>query len=199
MTAAYRTRSEETWDRARDAYLAGETAESVCSRFDLGLRTFYDRARTGGWRRSDQPDPQPFEIDEDALLDDEIDDAELRRLARCRMALAARRGLVGEALRWARLGEMIDRQAQAEARRQRELAREQARSDHDDTQRANALLTNATAAARSIETSARTILTTDRTSEILHDLHDLHPVSESANHAPPPNRAQRRKRARKRR
>ncbi|CAN5283080.1 hypothetical protein BH10PSE1_BH10PSE1_34980 [soil metagenome] len=199
MTDSYRIRSDETWDRARDAYLAGEPAESVCSRFDLTLRTFRARAAEGGWRRSDQPDPEPFEIDADADLDDYVDDAELRRLARFRMALAARRGLVGEALRWARLGEMIDRQAQVEARRKRELAREQAREDHADNQRANTLLRNVTASARSIEASARTILATDRTSEILHDLHGLHPVSDRADPTPPPNRAQRRKQARKRR
>lgn len=33
----YRIRSDETWARARDAYLAGETAEEVAFRFDLTL------------------------------------------------------------------------------------------------------------------------------------------------------------------
>lgn len=197
MTDPYRIRSTETWDRAREAYLAGETAEGVCARFDLGLRTFHARAAEQGWRRLDQPDPEPFEIDEDAAFEDIVDDAELRSLARTRMALAARRGLVGEALRWARLDEVIARQAQLKAREDRDLARdlarEQARADHQENQRANALLRNVTATARSIEASARTILATDRASEVLHDLHDRHPVSDGADPDAPLNRADRRR------
>ncbi|CAN5157459.1 hypothetical protein BH10PSE1_BH10PSE1_02920 [soil metagenome] len=202
MTDTYRIRSPETWDRAREAYLAGETAESVCSRFDLSLRTFRACAADQSWRRCDQPDPEPFEVEADAELDDEVSDADLRRLARARMALAARQGLVGEALRWARLGEIIDRQAQAEARLQRELAREQARSDREDNARANTLLRDVTAGARSIEASVRAVVAGDRVSDSLHDLHDLHPVSEGAEDEARLNRAQRRqslKRTRKRR
>lgn len=199
MTETYRIRSPETWDRAREAYLAGETAESVCSRFDLSLRTFRACAADQSWRRCDQPDPEPFEIEEDAEVDDEVSDADLRRLARDRMALAARRGLVGEALRWARLGEVIDRQAQAEARLQRDLARERAREDRADNARANTLLRDVTATARSIEASVGAVLAGDRASDILHDLHGLHPVSEGADEAPSLNRAQRRARLRKRR
>ena len=171
MTDTYRIRSPETWDRAREAYLAGETAESVCSRFDLGLRAFADRAKAGGWRRADQPDPEPFEIEDDADLDDEVSDAELRRLARARMARAARQGLVGEALRWARLCEHIDRQAQAEARRRRDLA----------------------AADRSIVASVKSVMGADRAAQVLHDLHGLHPVSEGADEAAPLNRSDRRR------
>lgn len=206
MTDTYRIRSPETWDRARGAYLAGETAESVCSRFDLGLRAFAERARTGGWRRSDQPDPHPFEVEDEADIDDVIDDAELRRLARIRMALAARRGLVGEALRWARLCEVIDRQAQAEARLQRDItretAREQTRAAHEDNRRANSLLRDVTATARSIEASVKAVVAGDRLTETLRnpqDLHNLQSVSQGADPAPPPNRAQRRKQSRKRR
>jgi len=202
MTDTYRIRSPETWDRARDAYLAGETAESVCSRLDLGLRTFRARAADEGWRRADQSDPDPFEIEDDADLDDEVSDAELRRLARSRMALAARRGLVGEALRWARLERIIADQAQVQARLERDLAREQARADHEENRRANTLLRDVTTTARTIEASVRAVVAGDRVSAARrdsHDLHDLHPVSDGADPAPPPNRAQRRKQSRKRR
>jgi len=203
MTVRYRTRSEDTWDRARDAYLAGEPAESVCSRFDLGLRTFRARAAEQGWRRADRPDPEPFEIDEGAALDDEVDDAELRCLARRRMALAARRGLVAEALRWARFGEMVAHQARMAAREARDLAREQVRADREDNQRTNALLRDVTATARTIEASVRAVVAGDRIRSMpngrqdLHPLHTLHPVSDSEgpDEAPdaPLNRAARRR------
>ena len=186
MTDTYRTRTDDTWDRAREAYLAGEPAESVCARFDLGLRTFRARAAEQGWRRSDQPDPEPFQIDNEAALDDEIDDAALRKLARARMALAARRGLVGEALRWARLESVIARQAEAARREARDLAREQARVEHEENRRAHTVLRDVTAAARSIQASASAVLTADenraarRKPHDPHNLHDLHGVLDRA-------------------
>ncbi len=53
----YRIRSDETWAKARDAYLAGETAEEVAFRFDLTLGSLRHRARIENWRRVDQDDP----------------------------------------------------------------------------------------------------------------------------------------------
>lgn len=194
MTAPYRIRSEETWDQARAAYLAGEPAESVCARFDLGLRTFRARAADEGWRRGDQPDPEPFEYDDP---DVEIDEAELCRMARSRMAQAARRGLVSEALRWARFAEAVARQAEAEDRRARQEAREQSREDLDQNRRANDLLRKATASARTLEREARALMATDRALAARHDLHDLHPVSAELSASPvedaPLNRADRRR------
>jgi len=69
MTDAYGIRSPETWAEARDAYLAGEAADSVCRRFDLGLTAFRTRAREQGWRRSDLDDPDPEPEALDAPLD----------------------------------------------------------------------------------------------------------------------------------
>ncbi len=45
--------SEEVWDRARQAYLAGESGPSVCERYGIGLTTFRERASHDGWRRVD--------------------------------------------------------------------------------------------------------------------------------------------------
>lgn len=199
MTDPYRIRTAETWDRARDAYLAGEPAESVCARFDLALRTLRDRARQEGWRRTDQPDPEPFELPDEEDLDTLIDDAELRRLARNRMALAARRGLVGEALRWARFGEIVARQARTQ---QSDVAA----TEREQTRHSVNLMRDVSASARSIEAQARALLATDRAVHSLHDLHDPHPVSDRAEPDPADdtllNRADRRrllKQGRKRR
>ena len=47
------------WAAARDEYLAGSPAEAVCRRHDLRLATFRRRALREGWRRMDQPPPDP--------------------------------------------------------------------------------------------------------------------------------------------
>ena len=227
MTDAYRIRSPETWAQARDAYLAGEAAENVCRRFDLGLTAFRTRAREQGWRRSDLEDPEPEPIetgpldsglldtgpvwDPDDPEDDFADPRALRRVAADKMALAVRRGRVDEALRWARLEDLIARRERLEAREARDRAREDERALHADSARAHDSLRRITANARAIGTQARAVMETDRVSALLdrmadpHDPHDPHPVFEAAAtpdaDPPPDNRAARRralKRARRR-
>lgn len=201
MTEPHRIRAEELWDQARDAYLAGEAAASVCARFGLTLRTFRARAAKHHWRRADQPPSEPLDYLEDADEDVEIDDAELRRMARSRMAAAARRGLATEALRWARFVDAVTRHAETDERlvrdRARQEARDQHRADHDANRTSAELLRNATASARSMEREARALLATDRAATALHDLHDLHPNSPDAEteRPEPPvlNRADRRR------
>lgn len=101
MTDTYRIRSADTWARARDDYLSGMGAEAVCHRYDLGLSAFRRRARKYGWRRSDQADPAPAELDlsiyEDIGPDDEV------RMARLRFIQALNQGRSTEAARWRRL------------------------------------------------------------------------------------------------
>lgn len=101
MTEPYRIRSPETWLQARDDYLSGLAAETVCRRHDLGLSAFRRRARKYGWRRVDQADPEPADPDlsiyDDIELDDQI------RLARLRYLHALDRGRSVEAARWRRL------------------------------------------------------------------------------------------------
>lgn len=128
MTDAHRIRSSETWDAARDAYLAGATAEEVCRRHDLGLSAFRARARRHGWRRADQPDPEP----EDDDLDDYAgaDLGELVDLAWRRVARALDLGTSAEASRWLRIHAALHARAQAEAQsrhRDRERLEHQAR------------------------------------------------------------------------
>lgn len=101
MTETYRIRSPETWAQARDDYLAGMDAETVCRRHDLGLSAFRRRARKYGWRRIDQDDPAPDDLDlsvyEDLQLEDQI------RTAHLRFARALDQGRPIEAGRWRRL------------------------------------------------------------------------------------------------
>lgn len=101
MTDVYRIRSVQIWAQARDDYLSGLSAETVCRRHDLGLSAFRRRARQYGWRRSDQVPPPPGELDlsiyADVGLDDQIDTARLR------FVQALEQGKATEARRWRRL------------------------------------------------------------------------------------------------
>lgn len=47
------------WAAAKADYLAGAGAPEVCERHGLALSTFRWRAKQGGWRRADQPFPEP--------------------------------------------------------------------------------------------------------------------------------------------
>ena len=101
MTTPYRIRDAEVWARARDDYLAGMDAESVCRRHDLGLSAFRRRARKFGWRRLDQPDAaagvMALAIYRDVDADEQID------VAYRRFIQALDEGRALEAVRWRRL------------------------------------------------------------------------------------------------
>lgn len=115
----YRIRSDETWARARDAYLAGETAEEVAFRFDLTLGSLRHRARQEGWRRADQDDPETEERLDDRWghISDDEGYASLaeRALYQLRRAMAQGRG--GAAASWMRVHDRLIARAEAEARR----------------------------------------------------------------------------------
>lgn len=111
---AYRVRTSNTWDQARDAYLEGEAAESVCRRFGLGLSAFRKRAKLGGWRREDQADPEP--VAPDAERPAPFDDfALMAGTAKRRVALALLEGRAAEALRWLRLFDTLSARGDADA------------------------------------------------------------------------------------
>lgn len=112
VRAGYRKRPEETWTAARDAYLAGETAESVCDRFNLSLGTFRQHARDGGWRRIDQPAPAPMD---DYPVDETAGYAELAEQAMARLRRAVAWGRASEAASWMRLHDRLRTLAAAEA------------------------------------------------------------------------------------
>ncbi len=112
-----RIRAEAVWDRARDLYLEGHTAETVCAQLDLGLSAFWARAKDGGWRREDMAAAAPFDRsapydpeapapDRDALIAD----------AWKRAAHAQRLGCSTEAMRWMRVHAALVETIRAEAR-----------------------------------------------------------------------------------
>ncbi|KPF73764.1 hypothetical protein IP78_14630 [Brevundimonas sp. AAP58] len=143
----YRIRSDETWARARDAYLAGETAEEVAFRFDLSMGTLRERARKEGWRRADQDDPEwgyrsergssLHEPGAEERLDDRwghISDDEgyaslaERALYQLRRAMAQGRG--GAAASWMRVHDRLMARAEIEEARKAK-AEADARRDAD--------------------------------------------------------------------
>lgn len=102
MTQGHITRSAATWDAARDAYLAGQSAPAVCERFHLNESTFRDRSRREKWRRADQPDPEPHqEVPTEALPLPDME--ETFRIASARVTLAVRENRIEDALRWGRI------------------------------------------------------------------------------------------------
>ncbi|WP_307365167.1 hypothetical protein [Brevundimonas sp. SORGH_AS_0993] len=109
MTEPYRIREAAIWAQARADYLSGLSAEAVCRRHDLGLSAFRRRARKYGWRRSDQVEPPPGELDLNLYSDIEMDD--LAATARLRLAEAVENGRATEAQRWRRLAADLTRQA----------------------------------------------------------------------------------------
>ena len=56
------------WAAAKADYLAGGSGPEVCERYGLILRTFRDRAAKEGWRRADQPAPEPAPAAQDQPL-----------------------------------------------------------------------------------------------------------------------------------
>lgn len=98
----YRRVSEAVWDRARNDYLDGDAAETVCARHGLALSTFRQRARAGGWRRIDRPDPEPVDLEAEAAAG-LPDYAEMARHALVRLNRAVLGGRAAEAAGWMRL------------------------------------------------------------------------------------------------
>lgn len=101
MTDPYRIRPAQTWVQAREDYLAGASAETVCRRHDLGLSAFRRRARKYGWRRVDQETGAPDAAD--MALYEDVDLIDQAALARLRFVQALNEGKAIEARRWRRL------------------------------------------------------------------------------------------------
>jgi hypothetical protein len=97
----YRIRSDQTWALARRDYLAGETAETVCARYDLKEGTLRHRAKHEGWRRLDAADPDPVDL-ETETADGLPDLGDMARHALVRLDRAVRRGRAAEAASWLR-------------------------------------------------------------------------------------------------
>jgi hypothetical protein len=124
MTDVYRIRAAQTWAQARADYLSGLSAEAVCRRHDLGLSAFRRRARKYGWRRSDQVEPPPGEID--LSLYEDVDMNDLARTARLRFIEATEAGRATDARRWQRLWlELRDVSREADAEFFKGMSREE--------------------------------------------------------------------------
>lgn len=111
----YRRAPDHVWARAREDYLAGDAAETVCARHGLALSTFRQRARVGGWRREDQVDPEPVDLafELEAGLPDYGD---IARHALVRMNRAVLAGRAPEAAGWMRIHrQMMDLARAADA------------------------------------------------------------------------------------
>jgi len=107
----------ETWDRARDDYLAGLSGPAVCARYGLGLAAFRKRAASGGWRRIDQPAPMPTGPIE---FEGDVNDAgylDLAEMAAIHMREAIVNGRSGEAAAWLRIHLRLDEASLQEAAR----------------------------------------------------------------------------------
>ena len=128
-----RIRPDSVWNDAREDYLVGFTAEEVCRRHDLGLSAFRARAQREGWRRADQPAPDPvddaLDLDAPAASREQAIDKAWRRVD---AALDA--GRSADAMRWMRIHEMLlagervqmresDRRSMADLRQATEAAR----------------------------------------------------------------------------
>ncbi|MBL0947446.1 hypothetical protein [Brevundimonas sp.] len=94
--------SDATWARARADYLAGESASVVCDRYGMRVSTLRNRAAEEGWRRQDQPAPEP--VDLEAELEAGLPDyADMANHALIRLNRVILKGHATEAGRWMRL------------------------------------------------------------------------------------------------
>jgi len=131
-----RSAPDDIWDRIRQDYLAGASAPEVGRRHGVSESALRHRAAREGWRRVDQPwmPPDPREPWDCGLaLEtrvegnlDRIEPRDLYHLADERMAVAVLRGNAIEAMRWHRVREAMDQDAEELARW---IAGEEARAD----------------------------------------------------------------------
>lgn len=124
---------DDVWIAARADYLAGMTGPDVCRRYGVGIRALRERAAREGWRRADQPwipSNRLDALDEGVALEDrvegDLDRIEYRELvfvAERRMMRSVLRGDAVEALRWARVRDLMEA---GEAEIQRLIAQDNA-------------------------------------------------------------------------
>ena len=185
---AAQRRSDGTWECVRRDYLAGDAAPRLAERYGVSLSAIRTRARDGGWRRADLPDPAPSAADEDdeAELEEAAaaSPAELRPLAWARAARAVRRGRLAEALGWTRLVRQLDVLAAREAA----APALEARAADSLARAADTLASLRHGLAPSDSHDAGADASARPTAEITtHDLHEVHEVYELHDlHAPSP-------------
>lgn len=99
-------RGPETWARIRDAFIGGETAGALASRFGVGESTVRTRARLEGWRRRDLAAGADAQLAA-AAAGPPHDPADHAAQAVRRAAEEARFGRLDAAERWARVAERL--------------------------------------------------------------------------------------------
>jgi hypothetical protein len=108
----------DTWSRARAAYLAGDTAGSVCRRFRISRSAFFSAAQTGGWRRADRASGETEEAEPTPPAPGEaLPCVDLAEAAMARASEAVMNGRLHEAQGWTRLAAELRRMAQEETGR----------------------------------------------------------------------------------
>ncbi|HEY0053550.1 MAG TPA: hypothetical protein VGB49_09075 [Caulobacteraceae bacterium] len=117
---------DEVWAAVRADYAAGLPAPECCRRHGVGLTSLRDRAAREGWRRADQPWVPPTRLDADdegaalaAWVENDLDRVgmpELSWVAHRRMMRAVLRGDAAGALRWLRIRDAMDAEADDDAR-----------------------------------------------------------------------------------
>ena len=128
----HRIHPTETWERARDDYLAGLSGPAVCARYGLGLAAFRKRAASGGWRRIDQPAAMPtgpIEIEGDV---NEAGYFDLAEISAIHLRAAIVNGCVGQAEAWLRLHLRLHEASCQEFARLRELGSDEEEVDEVD-------------------------------------------------------------------
>lgn len=115
----------DTWDSAREDYHSGFSAPEVCERHGLGLSNFRARARSEGWRRSDQTEPELPAFEEEAAADTGPMPSfrEQAEHARRAMNRFQAKGHVLQAHRWLRLYRDLIKESEREAAAERSLER----------------------------------------------------------------------------
>lgn len=128
-----RVAPEDVWEAVKEDYVDGLSAEQCCRRHGVGRSALYKRAAAQKWRRVDLPWTPPAGLDAEdegvalaARVDADIDRIEFHELAfvaQARMMRAVLRGDAAAALRWRRVRQIMDAEAD-------EVARELARDEH---------------------------------------------------------------------
>lgn len=152
--------SDAVWASARDAYLAGESGDSVAARHGIGRSTFRRHAADEAWRRCDQPTPPPTPFDPDRPA---MEEASQLELIDRRVSWALELGDAGAALRWLRMRDRIELRGQ---RLREAQARAQRRVDQD----LSAEIRSVAALARGVEHVAKAELSEFRTQMRRHGL-----------------------------
>lgn len=116
--AAPPPREDGLWARVRDDYLAGMSGPEVCERYGVKASTLRYHAQKEGWRRLDQPEPDPPVVEEEEPEDENAEPAAAEDLAKRAWRRATKAVLDGKlqaARGWTRLASELRMLARLES------------------------------------------------------------------------------------